>query len=66
MFEVSPFIIHPLFYYILNDDCIKIYTIKSIEISTVVHDGQQYITEEQLYNFVLEARTNSSKRTVYY
>lgn len=37
-------------------------TIKSIEISTVVHDGQQYITEEQLYDFMLEAKTDKCRQ----
>lgn len=35
--------------------------IKNAEISTVVHDGQQYLTEEQLYDFMLEARTEKCK-----
>lgn len=35
--------------------------IKSAEISTVVHDGQQYLTEEQLYDFMLEAKTDKCK-----
>ena len=37
-------------------------TIKSIEISTVVHNGQQYITEEQLYDFMLEAKTDKCRQ----
>nr|DAF66678.1 MAG TPA: BRO family protein [Caudoviricetes sp.] len=35
--------------------------IKNAEISTVVHDGQQYITEEQLYDFMLECKTEKCK-----
>ena len=36
-------------------------TIKNAEISTVVHGVQQYLTEEQLYDFMLEARTKKCK-----
>ena len=36
-------------------------TVKNAEISTVVHDGQQYLTEEQLYDFMLEAKTEKCK-----
>ena len=36
-------------------------TIKNAEISTVVHGVQQYFTEEQLYDFMLEARTDKCK-----
>ena len=36
-------------------------TLESAEISTVVHDGQQYMTEEQLYDFMLEAKTDKCK-----
>ena len=35
--------------------------IKNAEISTVVHNGQQYITEEQLYDFMLECKTEKCK-----
>lgn len=35
--------------------------IKNAEISTVVHSGQQYITEEQLYDFMLECKTEKCK-----
>ena len=37
-------------------------TIKNAEISTVVHHVQQYFTEEQLYDFMLEAHTNKCKK----
>lgn len=37
-------------------------TIKSAEISTVVHGVQQYLTEEQLYDFMLEAHTDKCKK----
>ena len=36
-------------------------TIKNAEITPVVHDGQKYLTEEQLYDFMLEARTEKCK-----
>ena len=35
--------------------------IESAEISTFVHDGRQYLTEEQLYDFMLEAKTEKCK-----
>jgi len=35
--------------------------LKSAEISTVVHTGQQFITESQLYDFMLEAKTEKCK-----
>ena len=35
--------------------------VKSAEISTVVHNGQQYITEEQLYDLMLEMKTDKVK-----
>ena len=35
--------------------------LESAEISTVVHDGQKFITESQLYDFMLEARTDKCK-----
>lgn len=34
---------------------------RNAEISTSVHDGHTYITEEQLYDFMLEARTEKCK-----
>lgn len=34
---------------------------KSAGISTVVHDGQQYLTESDLFDFMLEARTEKCK-----
>lgn len=37
-------------------------TIKNAEISTVVRGVQQYFTEEQLYDFMLEAHTNKCKK----
>ena len=36
-------------------------TVESAEISTCVHDGHRYLTEEQLYDFMLEARTEKCK-----
>ncbi|WP_338630737.1 BRO family protein [Clostridium baratii] len=35
--------------------------VKNAEISTVVHGVQQYLTEEELYDFMLEARTEKCK-----
>ena len=35
--------------------------VKNAEISTVVHNGQQYITEEQLYDLMLEMKTDKVK-----
>ena len=35
--------------------------LKNAEISTVVHDVQQFITESQLYDFMLEAKTDKCK-----
>lgn len=35
--------------------------IKNAEIETCVHSGHSYITEEQLYDFMLEARTEKCK-----
>lgn len=35
--------------------------IENVEISTVVHGVQQYFTEEQLYDFMLEAHTDKCK-----
>lgn len=35
--------------------------IENAEISTVLHDGEKYLTEEQLYDFMLEARTEKCK-----
>lgn len=36
-------------------------TVESAEISTCVHDGHRYLTEEQLYDFMLEAKTEKCK-----
>ena len=36
-------------------------TVENAEISTVVHGVQQYLTESQLYDFMLEARTDKCK-----
>ena len=36
-------------------------TIKNAEISTFLHGGEKYMTEEQLYDFMLEARTDKCK-----
>lgn len=36
-------------------------TVEDAEISTVVHNGQQYLTEEQLYDFMLECKTDNCK-----
>jgi len=36
-------------------------TLKNAEISAVVHDGQLYISENQLYDFMLEAHTEKCK-----
>lgn len=36
-------------------------TVKNVEISTVVHGAKQYLTEEQLYDFMLEARTDKCR-----
>lgn len=36
-------------------------TLESAEISTLVHDGLIFITESQLYDFMLEARTDKCK-----
>lgn len=35
--------------------------VKNAEISTSVHNGQKYLTEEQLYDFMLEADTDKCK-----
>lgn len=35
--------------------------VKNAEISTVVHNVQQYLTEEMLYDFMLEAKTDKCK-----
>ena len=32
--------------------------VKNLEISMCVHDGHNYLTEEQLYDFMLEAKTD--------
>ena len=36
-------------------------TLKNAEISTVVHGVQQWITEQQMYDFLIEAHTEKSK-----
>ena len=36
-------------------------TVESAEISTCVHNGHRYLTEEQLYDFMLEAKTEKCK-----
>lgn len=36
-------------------------TLKNAEISTVVHGVQQWITEQQMYDFLIEAHTDKSK-----
>lgn len=36
-------------------------TVKNAGISTVLHGGEQYLTEEQLYDFMLEAKTDKCK-----
>lgn len=36
-------------------------TLKSAEIKPCVHGGHKYITEEQLYDFMLEAKTNEEE-----
>ena len=36
-------------------------TVKNAVITTVVHDGQQYLTENQLYDFMFEAHTDKCK-----
>lgn len=35
--------------------------VENAEISTCVHDGHKYLTESQLYDFMLEARTDKCK-----
>ena len=35
--------------------------VRNAEISTVLHDGEQYLTESQLYDFMLEARTDKCR-----
>lgn len=37
-------------------------TIENIEIEPLVHDGLKYITEEQLYDFMLEAKTDKCRQ----
>lgn len=37
-------------------------TIENIEIKPLVHDGLKYITEEQLYDFMLEAKTDKCRQ----
>lgn len=37
-------------------------TLKNAEISTVVRDVQQWITEQQMYDFLIEAHTEKAKR----
>lgn len=37
-------------------------TLKNAEISTVVHGVQQWITEQQMYDFLIEAHTEKSKK----
>lgn len=36
--------------------------IKNLEISTVVHNGQQFIGEDSLYDFILEAGTDGARK----
>lgn len=35
--------------------------LQNAEVSTLAHDGQQFITESQLYDFMLEAKTDKCK-----